>query len=300
MATVTPSIPRRRHDAGDAHLSPKDLARAIGMSESSLKRWVDAGLITVQRTAGGHRRIPMAEAVRFVRSQGHRLVDARPFGFRAGAPAGAGDGQDFMNALTAGDVTAARDALIGRYLAGDDVATLCDGPVHRAMRGLGELWRDADPLRGECGIAIEHQASGICLELFAQLRSLIGHPPAGAPVSLGCAPEGDPYQLPGVMAAATLADAGYASLSLGPETPYRVLEAAIASKRPRLVWVAVSTDKALRTARHALPALAARLAERDIALVVGGPATNDQVFSAQPLLHAHTLGELNAIGRALR
>ena len=48
-------------------LSPRELAQAIGVSESSLKRWADAGQIRVARTAGGHRRISIADAVRFIR-----------------------------------------------------------------------------------------------------------------------------------------------------------------------------------------------------------------------------------------
>jgi len=57
-------------------LSPRELADALGVSESSLKRWVDAGKITAARTEGGHRRIALQEAVRFIRETGAPL--ARP------------------------------------------------------------------------------------------------------------------------------------------------------------------------------------------------------------------------------
>ncbi|MED5508142.1 MAG: DNA-binding protein, partial [Planctomycetota bacterium] len=49
---------------------------AIGMSESSLKRWVDRGLLESTRTAGGHRRIRVKEAVRFIRDR--QLVVSAP------------------------------------------------------------------------------------------------------------------------------------------------------------------------------------------------------------------------------
>ena len=48
-------------------LSTRELADALGVSESSLKRWVDSGRISALRTEGGHRRIPLAEAMRFIR-----------------------------------------------------------------------------------------------------------------------------------------------------------------------------------------------------------------------------------------
>ena len=46
-------------------LSPREVAVALGVSESSVKRWVDLGELAALRTAGGHRRITRAEAVRF-------------------------------------------------------------------------------------------------------------------------------------------------------------------------------------------------------------------------------------------
>ena len=58
-------------------LSPKQVAAAIGASESSLKRWCDQGLLTTVKTAGGHRRIPVQEALRFVREQNHAVVEPR-------------------------------------------------------------------------------------------------------------------------------------------------------------------------------------------------------------------------------
>src|SRR3954447_19614353 len=55
-------------------LTPKELAEVIGASESSLRRWVDAGSIRMSRTAGGHRRIPVAEASGFIRESGATVV----------------------------------------------------------------------------------------------------------------------------------------------------------------------------------------------------------------------------------
>lgn len=57
-----------------AMLSPKDLAEAIGVSESSLRRWADEGRVAVTKTVGGHRRIALGEAVRFIRQSGASLV----------------------------------------------------------------------------------------------------------------------------------------------------------------------------------------------------------------------------------
>ena len=61
-------------------VSPKQVARAIGVSESSLKRWCDQGLIKTVRTAGGHRKMTIAEVLRYVREQDHKLVSPEILG----------------------------------------------------------------------------------------------------------------------------------------------------------------------------------------------------------------------------
>src|SRR5215213_8899170 len=37
-------------------LTSKEAARVLGVSEASVKRWADSGLLPMEKTAGGHRR----------------------------------------------------------------------------------------------------------------------------------------------------------------------------------------------------------------------------------------------------
>src|SRR3954454_9469853 len=90
-------------------LTPKELADVIGASESSLRRWVDAGSIRMSRTAGGYRRIPLAEVIRFIRESGATVVRPDLLGLEdvaraaeAGEPGGADD-QKLFEALAAGE-----------------------------------------------------------------------------------------------------------------------------------------------------------------------------------------------------
>ena len=48
-------------------LSPKELAHALGVSESSIKRWIDDGRLDCTRTPGGHRRVTIQNALKFIR-----------------------------------------------------------------------------------------------------------------------------------------------------------------------------------------------------------------------------------------
>ncbi|MGE0401074.1 MAG: helix-turn-helix domain-containing protein [Kofleriaceae bacterium] len=227
-------------------LSPRQLAHALGVSESSLKRWVDAGKIAAARTEGGHRKISLVEAVRFIRQSGAPLAHPEMLDMPevAVAQQRALEGDDSLYTyLVAGDAIAARGWLLARYLGGASVEELGDGPIKEAMHALGELWNHDD-----AGVFIEHRATDICLQALAQLRNTF-EPRADAPLALGGAPEDDPYLLPSFLAATVIASAGMRAVNLGPDTPIAAMQAAVAHHAPQLVWLSAST---------ALPATQAR------------------------------------------
>jgi excisionase family DNA binding protein len=237
-------------------LSPKELAQAIGVSESSLKRWADDGKLVVSRTAGGHRRIALQEAVRFVRAGGHPLRDAGVLGLEAGvAPEGEDElGEQLYSALHAGDPVVSRALIVGAFLRGRTLASLCDGPIRTALERIGALWQ-----RGDVGIAIERLATSICQALIAQLRALLPEPAVDAPLCLGGCLAGDAHLLPSSMASTTLTESGWQARDLGGDISATVLAAAIGRHPPHLVWrsISVSADatgtvRDLRTLAHDL------------------------------------------------
>lgn len=61
-------------------LTPNQVANAFGVSEASVKRWCDKGLMPTYRTAGGHRRLPVAGVVDFLRKRGLELVNPEVLG----------------------------------------------------------------------------------------------------------------------------------------------------------------------------------------------------------------------------
>jgi excisionase family DNA binding protein len=244
------------------HVSPRELAAALGVSESSLKRWADDGRIAADRTVGGHRRIPLAEAIRFVRGSGVPI--GRPELLGLGNPvetaaipppeeAAAGVACERLHELLlADDAAAARGWVASLYLAGWPIETICDGPVRNALTWIGEQWR-----HGPAGIFQEHRATQTTLQALGELRPLLPPAPRDAPVALGCAPAGDPYSIPSRAAALVLASAGFREVDLGPDTPVDALMAAIDTLRPAVVWLACSVD-----------APGAHIADRELGRVV--------------------------------
>lgn len=242
-------------------LTTRQLAEALGVSESSLKRWVDAGKIAASRTEGGHRRIELGEAMRFIRSSGTPLV--RPEVLDLPEVALGRERDRLIGYLLSGDGVGARGWLMGRYLEGSTIAELADGPIREAMHELGELWR-----HDEAGIFIEHRGTDICLQAIAQLRSMTDAPSAQAPVALGGGPPGDPYLLPSQLAAMSLAELGMRAINLGPDTPASAFEAAISEHAPRMVWLSITTVLAPARARSIARMLASL--PSSITIAIGG------------------------------
>lgn len=279
-------------------LSPRDLAEALGVSESSLKRWIDAGRIRASRTEGGHRRIALEDALAFVRQSKAAVVrpelldlPVRPAPARARELASADD-RELTRALHDGDAGAIAGVLHAHHAAGQRLDLLCDGPIRRAMEAAGELWLD-DP----DGVLIEHRATDACYQALGSLRASI-RAPADAPVALGGAPEDDPYVLASAMAALVLAAEGFRTVNLGPDTPISALHRAVAIHQPAMVWLSVSAPLSLAHA-HALAAFVVGLPAGVIGIAGGRHAHT--VAAADPRVQlASSMAELAQRARLLR
>jgi MerR family transcriptional regulator, light-induced transcriptional regulator len=250
--------------------SPKEAAEIIGVSESSIKRWVDAGHITVHRTKGGHRRIALRELVRFVRAESIPIVRPDLLGIEAVSRTEPRELTDSMlfSLLAQGNGPSVRRALVGGYLAGRSVADLVDDVVAPAFEKLGTLWTHDDD-----GVFIEHRAVTLCMEALHQIGLIMPERNGQTPVMVGGAPSGDPYILPTLAAALSLRDAGYLAVQLGADTPPTAFAHAVNEHRPRMVWVAMTSLQRASTLQRFIDELADLLSDAPAEIVVGGQAS---------------------------
>lgn len=270
-------------------LTTRELATAIGVSESSVKRWADDGTLRASRTAGGHRRIAVADAVRFIRRSGATVVRPHLLGLSTtgGEDLAPGDGGDTLcRWLRQGDPARVSGFLQALYLDDADVAHLVDGPVRRALERLGDVC-DGD------GIFREHRAIDLVLQALRELVPLLPKPADDAPVALGGAVRDDPHLVPTLGVSLVLAEAGYRAVNLGPNTPAAALVAGARELSARLVWVSVSSAPAkglAATWRELLDGL-----PDDAVLVVGGRELSDhERIADRRLVALGTMGELAA------
>jgi excisionase family DNA binding protein len=260
----------------DRLLTPKQVARAIGVSESSLKRWCDQGLIPTIRTNGGHRRLPLAGVMQYLRDARQSLVDPEVLGL----PRTTGAGPRVVeraeprlrDALIAGDEETSRQIVLDLYLAGQRVAPICDEVVARAFHRIGGLW--------DCGdleVFQERRGCEICFRVLQELLTWMPRPPVTAPLAIGGTPEGDPYRIPMLMVEMMLREAGWRVSALGSSLPFDTLAAAVERLRPRLFFLSVSHVDDAESFVAGYERFYERASEAMVAVVVGGQGLREEI-----------------------
>jgi excisionase family DNA binding protein len=269
--------PGERRPAGSetVRLSPRQAAQAMGVSESSVKRWCDQGVIPTVRTAGGHRRIPLSAMLGFLRTGSQELVQPELLGlpeatgqrhWTLAAAAGA-----FREALVAGDETQCRQIALDLYLSGHRVSEIGDRIVAATFHEIGDLWAC-----GDVEVYQERRGCEICMRLMHELSSVIPPAPPSAPLAIGGTPEQDHYSLPTAIIEIVLREAGWKAVSLGTCLPFGTMSAAIRAYQPRLFWLSVShiqDPDYFLDSYHALP----EAAGREVFLVLGGRALDSSI-----------------------
>ena len=250
------------------YITPRQLAAAIGVSESSLKRWTDKGLLPSIKTAGGHRRLPVSGVVQFLRTSKLRLAHPHLLNLPA-YPANGHQvtpvADSLYQRLLTGNGAAATALVLDRYAAGESIAAICDGLLQPALAALGEAWH-----AGQIDPHHEHRATQICRSILSELRRLAPEPASGSPVAIGAAPELDPYSLPTAMVELVLLERGWRALDYGTNTPLNSLRLAAAEQGARLIWLSVTSPITAQAARAMLDALAMPVDGRQLAVIVGG------------------------------
>jgi MerR family transcriptional regulator, light-induced transcriptional regulator len=232
-------IPGLQADVMKKSASPKQVARAIGVSESTLKRWCDRGLIPMTKTAGGHRKIETEAVLQFLRESGRTIAAPELLGL----PVTAGKTEwtlsratdRIVTSLVNGEEAVARQIVFDLVLADHSMTAIFDDVLATVMHRIGEQWGC-----GEVAVYQERRACEICMRLLRECRQLMPVPASVAPVAIGATIENDFYTLPVTMAEIVLRSVGWKANSLGSNLPFDTLQRAVTETRPRLLWLSVS------------------------------------------------------------
>ncbi len=221
----------------ETYLRTQQVADALGVSVSTIKRWVDSGALDATRTMGKHRLVLLSSALDFARREKFPIKDLLSLG---GLPASTELDErtcdSLLEALRQGRSREASAIIAAAHRAGGGAAALADRLIRPVMERIGHRW-----MIGSWDAYQEHQASQVIASAISDLNlRLARRGDADRPVALGAAPEGDPYLLPVLLGELTLREVGWEVRNLGADLPLRSLAAATKEYRPGLVFLSAS------------------------------------------------------------
>ena len=221
----------------ETYLKTQQVADALGVSASTIKRWVDSGAISATRTMGRHRLVALSSALKFAREekfptesllaisgQDHACVIDEPLI------------EALIEALKLGRVREASSMIAAAFPNNRGAVDLADRLIRPLMERIGQLW-----LLGAWDVYQEHQATHVVAATLVDLiRKASRHDGPRGPFAMGAAPEGDIYILPGLLGELVLREVGWEVRNLGVNLPLRSLALAIRAYRPKLVFLSAS------------------------------------------------------------
>lgn len=268
------------------YVSTAQVAIALGVGVSTVKRWADEEKIPAHRTPGGHRRILRDELLELIRQGRIHCSDTGPLlGEQESAPMPPAANepldnptQALLEALQSGHAEMARRVILGAYDSGQSVEAIGDQLIAPVMHQVGHEWETE-----RIDVYEEHRASQICLAVLQELRTrILPRKRVDGRLAIGGGPEGDMYEMSNLLVEMVLLSHGWRAVNLGPHTPLCSFEKAVDELKPGLLWLSVShladEGRFLREYQQLF-----QVSEQaGAAVAIGGPALTDVVRSQMP------------------
>lgn len=256
------------------------LAKLWDVSESTIKRWADAGLLKCRKTVGGHRKFDLDAVLEFQTRSG--LVSKGIASHKESAEA-----QDelerllampdfvelslrYREAAIAGQSQLASTILTRAYLSGMSLATISEEIIRPAMWEIGEMWR-----AGKVKVFEEHLATYSTMIALARLHSITARKPVNARTAVvGCS-DGELHQVASAIIRYILEIEGWSVIYLGPFTPLFSFADAVMKFKPDLVAISVTVSADLERSARDYETLHRVAKKHGAKIIVGGLAVED-------------------------
>jgi excisionase family DNA binding protein len=277
--------------------STKELAEMWDVSESTVKRWADAGALRCRKTVGGHRKFEMDDIVEFqsrcglAKSQAHGVNghSESPCEFKhlletADYPALA---ERFRQAALAGQFNFVAKLFNKSQEHGMSLATIGEEMIRPAMREVGELWRT-----GKISVLDEHLAMLATIEALAALQATVEQKAEAERLAIvGCA-EGELHQLAAMLVRDLLEGEAWKVIYFGSPTPLFSFAEAVDRFKPQLACISITMADNIERARRDYEDLRRAAERQHTKIVLGGAALTDAAVRAR-FPESHYAGSLH-------
>jgi excisionase family DNA binding protein len=200
------TAPESKPERAEAILSTRDVARLLVVSEATVKRWADDGLLSCYRTPGGHRKFTNLDVSAF--------MEARGFHGGAGAPVPEPSPGEVLRLARTADVGALERLAVAALERGMPLEAYLDTIVIPALVDIGDRWACA-----EATIAEEHVVSFAIGEFLARVRARLERTEARRGTAIVACAAADRHDLASRMASLVLRSRGWHIIVTGADTP---------------------------------------------------------------------------------
>lgn len=258
-------------------LTTKQVARLCRVSDATVKRWEDAGLITSERTTGGHRRFRAEEIARFQkdkqlgirRKPGDESVVTAPLRRKADELLSK---SDLFHSMIAGREEEVAEILIARFLGGSPLPEIFDEAVSPTMTEIGELW-----FKGEVSVTQEHLATRSVMCALHKLRNVVPVTEACDKVAMCFGAEGDLHELPTHLIQMTFEIEGWNVVNFGANTPMFAIIGEIEHYGPEFLCISCTVMNDVERLADDYSRLRKEIQRLNIPVLLGGRAFENKL-----------------------
>ncbi|MCM8535017.1 MAG: helix-turn-helix domain-containing protein [Lentisphaeraceae bacterium] len=261
--------------------SPKQVGSALGVSEASIKRWVDKGKIDCVKTTGGHRKIPMHALTKYIHENNKKIVNPEVLNI----PSSSGRVKDKMKqsalelrkSFLECDEYKIRGIIFDLFLSGKTPQSIFDDLLAPALHQLGCDWE-----AGTVDAFQERRTIQICIRTLYAFDSFFTKPESDAPVAILGTLSTDPYTVPILMAEVSLRAQGWRTEFLGNDLPFDSYQKAILMYKPDLAIISVSSSLNEKSITRDLKEIECTAKSVGTKLFIGGRAVPHEAPQEMP------------------
>ena len=260
--------------------STTELAKMWGVSESSIKRWADAGTIKCQKTVGGHRKFDLDDVLEFQNRSG--LVIKDPLFNKAilksepeiEEPLATLDLTElshlYLKAAVEGRTVRASATVKETYMRGVALVSIAEEIIRPAMQKIGEMWSE-----GNASVFEEHLVTSATERALAELNSVMARKQSDERIALvGCS-EGEFHHIASLMVQCLLESEGWSVVYLGQHTPLFSYADAVKNMKPGLVCISATMTGNIELASREYQSLRRIASKHGTKVIIGGQAIED-------------------------
>ena len=259
-------------------LTTKEVARLCRVSDATVKRWEEAGLIKSERTSGGHRRFRAEEVARFQNEQ--KLGVKQKVGDESVITAQCRrrvkkeySDSELFHSMIAGREEEVANIIINEFINEKPLCRIFDEMIAAQMQQIGELW-----FEGKLSVAQEHLATRATMSALHKLRSILPPVESSNKLLICCGIEGDFHELSTHLVQMIFERKGWEVLNFGANTPLFSLIDEVLHYQPQMLCISSTVIENIERFSRDYKSFLETMEKSKTSIILGGKAFDNETM----------------------